>query len=161
MIEFGPHFAFSLDPQSEDSNQTNELLKQLELSLLQDRWETLRARQESLPLQLDCAKLHTEHLNSQIQTRATAADHHPSYKPRAEESLSKVLVAKGGEAGMGNSNFIGNQTVLPRFATKGKRGELIKLELELKTLADVGLVGFPNAGKRFESLSPCFHVHPP
>ncbi|EGG00895.1 uncharacterized protein MELLADRAFT_26220, partial [Melampsora larici-populina 98AG31] len=64
-----------------------------------------------------------------------------------QDSPGTFLLAKGGEGGMGNSNFIGNQTVLPRFATKGKKGEVYKLELELKTLADVGLVGFPNSGK--------------
>jgi GTP-binding protein len=65
------------------------------------------------------------------------------------------LIAKGGEGGLGNSNFTGNQTTLPRFATRGKKGDVLELELELKTLADIGLVGFPNSGKRhvFYSLN--------
>lgn len=129
-------------PQSEDQNQTNELLKQLELSLLQDRWEAHRARHESLPIHLDCASFYEEHQLSKNPTEAS----HPSYK-NVQDVPCTFLIAKGGDGGMGNSNFIGNQTVLPRFATKGKKGEVYRLELELKTLADVGLVGFPNSGK--------------
>ncbi|KAG0148882.1 hypothetical protein CROQUDRAFT_40577 [Cronartium quercuum f. sp. fusiforme G11] len=129
-------------PQSEDTNQTNEHLKQLELSLLQERWEAQRARQESVPIHLDCAELYLEPQASQKHTDASQT----SYK-HVQDLPCTFLVAKGGEGGMGNSNFIGNQTTLPRFATKGKKGDVVRLELELKTLADIGLVGFPNSGK--------------
>lgn len=61
----------------------------------------------------------------------------------------KVLILQGGQGGYGNPYF----TTLdlqraPKIATRGKAGEAMRLELELKTLADIGLVGLPNAGKR-------------
>lgn len=59
----------------------------------------------------------------------------------------RLLVARGGLHGMGNINFKSSRNQAPRKTTKGKLGELRTLRLELKLLADVGLLGLPNAGK--------------
>lgn len=58
-----------------------------------------------------------------------------------------ALLAKGGNGGMGNINFKSSTNRAPRQATPGEKGEHRALRLELKVLADVGLLGMPNAGK--------------
>ena len=59
----------------------------------------------------------------------------------------KALLAKGGDGGRGNLNFKSSTNRAPRQFTRGMPGESRKLKLELKVLADVGLLGMPNAGK--------------
>ena len=67
------------------------------------------------------------------------------------EDLTKpddtFIAAKGGNGGFGNARFKTRTNTAPRIANDGQQGEKLNIELELKVLADVGLVGFPNSGK--------------
>ncbi len=59
----------------------------------------------------------------------------------------RALIARGGKGGLGNIHFKSSTNRAPRQATPGEAGEQRRLKLELKVLADVGLLGMPNAGK--------------
>ena len=64
-----------------------------------------------------------------------------------EETGKKFVLAQGGMGGRGNIHFKTSTNRAPRRSDPGTKGEVRHFELELKTIADIGLVGFPNAGK--------------
>ncbi|MBW4449671.1 MAG: GTPase ObgE [Spirirestis rafaelensis WJT71-NPBG6] len=63
------------------------------------------------------------------------------------EQDQTFVVAKGGKGGLGNQHFLSNRNRAPEYALPGLPGELRQLRLELKLLAEVGIIGLPNAGK--------------
>jgi len=77
-----------------------------------------------------------------------------AYKADSKERLGEItehdqelVIARGGKGGLGNWHFRSSTNQTPRHAQPGEPGEEITVEIELKLIADAGLVGFPNAGK--------------
>ncbi|MGE0616948.1 MAG: GTPase ObgE [Bacteriovoracia bacterium] len=63
------------------------------------------------------------------------------------EHGQRWLAAKGGRGGKGNAHFVSSTFQAPKFAQDGEEGQSLELTMELKLLADAGIIGFPNAGK--------------
>ena len=75
------------------------------------------------------------------------------------KSKEKFVVATGGEGGLGNTRFKSSTNRAPRKKTDGKKGEEFWIWLQLKVIADVGIIGLPNAGKS-SFLSKCTRAKP-
>lgn len=82
-----------------------------------------------------------------VPVGTVAADEKGVVVADVAEDGQRAVIAKGGKGGFGNAHFISSTRQAPRIAEKGEPGEAFTLQLELKMIADVGLVGLPNAGK--------------
>ena len=94
-------------------------------------------------------------------------------KPKGSEKVlfdfvtpgQRYLAAHGGKGGLGNASYATSRHQAPRHRQEGKDGEELELTLELKLIADIGLVGFPNAGKstlisRLSAAKPVIAAYP-
>ncbi|KAI0643823.1 GTPase [Trametes meyenii] len=126
-------------PEWADDNAQREDFKHAERVLFAQERERRRAR-----------KLRAENLIfldlDKPEETAEAADPNAPLGHRRVEPMGH-LVAQGGTGGTGNPAFLSPTNRSPKWATRGAEGERVSFALELKLLADVGLVGMPNAGK--------------
>jgi GTP-binding protein len=83
----------------------------------------------------------------QVPVGTVATDEMGHVLADVDEDGKQVIIAKGGKGGFGNAHFVSSTRQAPRVAEKGEDGEEFAARLELKMIADVGLIGLPNAGK--------------
>ncbi|KAI0327505.1 GTPase [Cubamyces sp. BRFM 1775] len=126
-------------PEYADDNAQREDFKHAERLLFAQEREKRRMRRLRMenPIYLDLDK---------PEEAAEAADPNAPLGHRRVEPMGH-LIAQGGAGGTGNPAFLSPTNRSPKWATRGTEGERVSLALELKLLADVGLVGMPNAGK--------------
>jgi GTP-binding protein len=130
-------------PTYEDDNTARSAFKQAEW----DIWRAERGMRSARKRQRDDAApilLDLDHMPPEATVAARSPDA-PLGLPRVRQH--GTLIASGGAPGYGNPHFLSTTNPSPKFATRGYEGERVTLELELKLLADIGLVGAPNAGK--------------
>jgi len=86
-------------------------------------------------------------LEVKVPVGTVATDEHGVVLADLPQAGGRAVIAKGGKGGFGNAHFISSTRQAPKVAEKGELGESRTVQLELKMIADVGLVGLPNAGK--------------
>lgn len=126
-------------PSYEEDNIKRDAFKEAESMLYREERERRLTRKQRLanPIYLDLDK---------VEESAEAKDVNAPLGVHRAEPMGH-LVALGGEGGLGNPFFYSATNRSPKFATRGYEGERVSLSLELKILADIALVGMPNAGK--------------
>ncbi len=82
-----------------------------------------------------------------VPVGTVVTDEHGAQLADLSEDGQRVIIASGGKGGFGNAHFVSSTRQAPRVAERGEPGESLNAVFELKMLADVGLVGLPNAGK--------------
>ncbi|KAG2121271.1 GTP-binding protein Obg CgtA [Suillus clintonianus] len=124
-------------PRYADDNVNRDVFKQAEAALYREERARRWARKQRLlaPINLDLDK-----------TEEVVISDDAPLGMGLQEWLGHI-VARGGNGGLGNPHFLSPVSRSPKFATRGHEGERLTLYLELKILADIGLVGMPNAGK--------------
>jgi GTP-binding protein len=83
----------------------------------------------------------------QVPVGTVVRDYEGSFSADLKRDGQQIIVARGGKGGRGHARFKTPKLQAPRFAERGDPGDELTVELELKLLADVGFIGFPNAGK--------------
>lgn len=146
-------------PGYHEQNEGSAAFMQAEQALLRQRRamrrEEDRACRDSEPLSLDLDVAHDSPLRPAASPATRTAisgdgndrrDVDKSYYDRPP-TVGPTLLVSGGLGGFGNAYFANGTNRSPKYASRGLPGQRIMLELELKLLADIGLVGLPNAGK--------------
>ncbi|GAD98137.1 GTP-binding protein Obg [Paecilomyces variotii No. 5] len=138
------------DPVEEQENQLKELMAQMEeeealevASSRRDRWVLYPGSQPSDFLTMTFPNLGPPRRSS----LAAMEPQGPIHLDLSQHMDQPMLLAAGAVGGFGNPHFVSRSVTRPKYATKGEGGMRLDLAFELKLLADVGLVGKPNAGK--------------
>ncbi|TFY53729.1 hypothetical protein EVJ58_g9289 [Rhodofomes roseus] len=126
-------------PTYADENFERSFFKEAERSLYREERERRywRRQKAKTPIHLDLDK--SDEPDNDVDLNAPLGHRRPDTMGH--------LIAAGGHGGVGNPHYLTTENRSPKFATRGWDGERISLSLELKLLADIGLVGLPNAGK--------------